>query len=819
MSYRYRLFKDGRQTGGRRYTLDELREMGTFMLRDLCVSERIMTRSAGLDPKRLKREELIELLFRYRGKEEELLADDFSEDSVSIIKSLSARAKLAPERLTAPGRLALKRGTPVSEAEDIFLEHGFSGTHFVGIISDGDGAVLAVFEVQENRLTLSPRRVSPSLGAGVYRDLSVLLFDAPSSLRVIRAYNSQRANPAGERDLAAAMARLPILTVEEPGDCGEPLTIDFGAGYTCAASGEPAGMGKAGIRAVVFEGGSRLCPSAAAVRRCVSGEVRFCFGYEAWRLLKQGGCAGGMTFFHSLKRYLFEERTLEVCDADGNAALVSSDALLKGFLEYLVGVAQGEHGVKYKKICFLLPEKRAGLALDRFRALLPDYEVEGVCSESVNSVYDAIARQAGSADAGSARVLAFHCGAGSSSLTSCEYETDNTRVAYRVCLKERYLNGDSSFGGNRLTSLIFMYLKIRVMLSVTGSEEEALDEGFLDAYSLVDQYGGTEKIYERFTALYERAEETVPTRFGRLRESAEYKRQNFYRLWLLAEGLKTAFFSGVPVNTIALPDRFAAISAAHVRTPEGLAERRLDFTVHKDALELLLAPEIYRVVKRLIEPLCDEDGILSGYGIRFTGMSCQLPVFRDALREFTVGRRARVKKGADELKLRALNGAIIRGQMQESGRMIPALEKEEAAIAYSVTTQAHDGSVVRIVSDRDAGREVFGCVTRHAATRRVVFAIRDALGNAAGEREVSLDIRLFEETTYDRLFGAYPAFLPYQGDFDSIGEDEIRLFVYRERDWDFCVLPAARKGGTLSVGEASRFLFDNESPDYFGGWL
>ena len=164
MSYRYRLFKDGRQTGGRRYTLDELREMGTFMLRDLCVSERIMTRSAGLDPKRLKREELIELLFRYRGKEEELLADDFSEDSVSIIKSLSARAKLAPERLTAPGRLALKRGTPVSEAEDIFLEHGFSGTHFVGLISDGDGAVLAVFEVQENRLTLSPRRVSPSLG-------------------------------------------------------------------------------------------------------------------------------------------------------------------------------------------------------------------------------------------------------------------------------------------------------------------------------------------------------------------------------------------------------------------------------------------------------------------------------------------------------------------------------------------------------------------------------------------------------------------------------------------------------------------------------
>ncbi len=819
MSYTYRLYKDGRQTGGRRYTLDELQEMGTFMLRDICVSERIMTRSAGLDPKRLNREELIELLFRYRGKEEELLADDFSEDSVSIIKSLSARAKLAPERLLAPGRLDLKRGAPVTEAEDIFLEHGFLGAHFVGTLSDGEGEILAVIEVYENRLTLSPRRVSPSLGAGVYRDLRILLFDASSSLRVIRAYNSQRANPAGERDLAAAMARLPILTVEEPGDCGEPLTIDFGAGFTCAAAGEPAGMGKAGIREVVFEEGSRLCPSVAAVRRCAAGEAAFCFGNEAQRLLKRGGCAGGMTFFHNLKRYLFEERTLEVCDADGNAALVSSDALLRGFFDYIISVARGEHGENYKKLCFLLPEKRGGLALDRFRALLPDYQVDGVCSESVNCVYDAIAREIDSPDAGSARVLAFHCGAGSLSLTSCEYETDNTRVAYRVYVKERYLNGDSGFGGNYLTSLIFMYLKIRVMLSVTGSGEEALDEGFSNAYSLVDERGGTEEIYERFRALYERAEETVPTRFGKLRESGEYKRQNFYRLWLLAEGLKLAFFSGEPVNTIALPDRFAAICAAHVRTEEGLSERRLDFTVHKDALELLLAPEIYRVVKRMIEPLCDADGILSGYGIRFTGMSCQIPVFRDALREFTVGRRARVKKGAEELKLRALRGAIARGQMQESGRIVPALEKEEAAIAYSVAAQAHDGSVARIVSGRDAGREVFGCVTRHAATRRVVFAIRDALGSDAGEREVLLDIRSFEEISYDRLFEAYPAFLPYQGDFDSIGEEEIRLFVFRERDWDFCVLPAARRGGVLSVGKASRFLFDNESPDYFGGWL
>ena len=82
---------------------------------------------------------------------------------------------------------------------------------------------------------------------------------------------------------------------------------------------------------------------------------------------------------------------------------------------------------------------------------------------------------------------------------------------------------------------------------------------------------------------------------------------------------------------------------------------------------------------------------------------------------------------------------------------------------------------------------------------------------------VELDIHTFSRMTYDELFTAYPVFPAFQGDFDSIGEDEIRLFVYREQNWDFCVLPTARKQGVLFVGQASRFLFDDDSVDYFCG--
>ncbi len=297
-----------------------------------------------------------------------------------------------------------------------------------------------------------------------------------------------------------------------------------------------------------------------------------------------------------------------------------------------------------------------------------------------------------------------------------------------------------------------------------------------------------------------------------------WRRQNFYRLWFLAEGLKAAFFSGEPVNRIVLPDRFEEFCVVHVLTSGKIMEYRMEFSVDKEAIETVMSPEIYGIVKRFIEPLCNEDGILMGYRIKFTGMSCQIPVFRDALREFTVGRRARVKRGKDEgLKLRALEGVILRGQMEKRGQIIPEITEEEGKIPFLVTVKSHDGSVMRIISGRQPDRGVFGYVKRHAATSQVEFTVFDILEHEVGKRVVDLDTDSFEHISYDGLFRNYPIFQAFQGDFDSIGEEEIRLFVYQEENWDFCVLPAARKQGVLSVGKVSRFLFDENHVDYFCG--
>ena len=289
MSYRYRLFKNGRENGVRRYTLDELRDMGTFMLRDICVREKIMTRSAGIDPKRLDREALIELLFRYRGRESEELADGFWDESVGIVRDLSAKAVMAAEKLEMPSKIEIKKDVPMLEAEDVLIRHGFSGEYFVGAVLDEAGEVLAVFEVQGMRMTLSPKRMARSLTVGIYQDLKVLLFDAPSSLKVLQAYNSQKCSMDKVRSVTGAMARLPVLSIVEVKQSQEPLVIDFGAGYTAAASAAPQAAGEDKILKVWFEGGSRMCPSAAAVKRCGDGKAELSFGHEALGLIRRSG--------------------------------------------------------------------------------------------------------------------------------------------------------------------------------------------------------------------------------------------------------------------------------------------------------------------------------------------------------------------------------------------------------------------------------------------------------------------------------------------------------------------------------------------------
>lgn len=815
MSYQYKLYIEERDNSIRRYTLEELRDMGTFMLRDICVRERIMTHLAGTDARRLDREALIELLYRYRGKEAEVLADGFPEESVLIMKRLIEKASIAAEKIEIPQKLELIRGIPLLAGQEVMIHHGFSGELFLGALTDSSGNIKAVFEVQKNRLVLMPDKMAENMDLGVYRGLLFYMFDASSSLKVRQAYNGQKCDLTSGRGLLLSSAVLPILSITGAADSKEPLIIDFGTSNTSAVTG----TGQGQLKYIWFQEDSCLCPSVAAVEKCSQEYVSFRFGYEAWKLVRRDGYGSTMSFFHNLKQYLFEEKCLDICDCDGNTAAVSSDILLKQFFCFVICTARASQGRNYPKIRFLMPEKRKNLALMRLREILPDYQIEAEESESVNSVLSDIIEQVeGTEEHELIQELAFHCGGGTSSLVNCGYLIENTAVAYKILLQERYLNGERSFGGNDLTYLILMYLKIKILWNIRGYSEEILDEGFTDVYTQVDLYGGTKEIYESFRRLYEEAEQVVPTRFRTFDADRKQRQQNFFRLWLLAEKLKLTFFGNGLVSMIQLPARFEELCTVNAVLPDGGNEYRLTFSIHKEELLAVMTPEIYRIVKTFFEPLCNEYGILMGYRIKFTGMSCNIPVFRDALREFTVGCRARTGAGRpDRLKLKALKGAVIQEQMKCIGRVIPEITRKAAAVPYLITAIAHDGRLITIQAGEGKDGEVFGYVSRHNAAREVEFSVCSLSGRISLKRIITLDIQEFSETSYDQLFEAFPLFREIQGDIDSIGTQEVRLFVFKEENWDFCVLPIGRDAGILKTDQVKRFQFDNDSADYFCG--
>lgn len=814
MSYRYRLLRENRNRESIRYTMDELQGMGTFMLQDICAREKIMTRSAGIEPRRLNREALIQLLFRYRGRNEETLVDEFPKESVEVLSELLKRAAVAAERLEAPYKIQVRKDISLTGDMGVRVHHEFEGNYFVGALTSAEGDIWAVAEVKDGNLLISSRRICPDLQAGQYVNLQLLLFNALSTPAVIQAYNGQICDPLAARNLIVAKTNIPILCVVEAPVSEEPLLIDFGAAYTTSSA-----QGFSEVLNVRFSETSLLCPSVAAADSCQDGNVSFRFGYEALQLIRRNGYENNITFLHNLKLYLYEEKRLDICDGDGHAASISSDLVLKQFFRYIIARAKAQHGRNYSSLCFLLPEKRGKMALEHLKRLLPEYQIGDARCESVNSVYQRVVESLDSQIMEEPmQELVLHCGGGSTSLMLCRYMVENTQVSYNIKLHEQYLNGDSGFGGNHFTYLIMMYLKIKIMLQIRNCQDQILDQTFFDAYTYVDQYGGVGEIYSKFRNLYEEAEKAVPTKFRQMEAARLLKRQNFFRLWFLAENIKLAFFSGDPISIIQLPGRFEELCAVNAALPQGFREHRLDFSVHKAEIELLLAPEIYRIVKNLFEPLCNEYGILMGYKIRFTGMSCQLPMFRDALREFTVGRRARTgNRHPQELKFRALEGAIVRSKMEKNGTVIPQIIREDDMAPYMVTAQSHDGAVIRIISDAEVRGAVYGFIRRHIATREVEFMVCDVFGNQMGKRVVTLDYYEFEETGYEKLFESYPMLRDVQGDMDSIGEEEVRLFVFKEENWDFCVLPVTRKKGIISIDKVSRFLFDDESADYFCG--
>ena len=379
-------------------------------------------------------------------------------------------------------------------------------------------------------------------------------------------------------------------------------------------------------------------------------------------------------------------------------------------------------------------------------------------------------------------------------------------------------------------------------LGSTGNEKSIeciIEEMGMDIYRRIDREGA-ECVYSTLDEEYRKAEAFIPTRFREHehRSNIEYfaVMNNFYYLFGLAEEVKKAFYGRREALRVAV----SSIPVSEAGTIYVQADRFKLSICREDGLQMikdippiylnisqisrLLEGDIYRLVKRFIEPLY-EDGRLEEYAImRLTGQSCKIGLFREALKEFIPGKVIESSKRStfDEedygLKLMCLDGAVKYIRDKRFGYADITITGEQAAFPYVVTAVTHTGEEKILIHSLDR-EQTQGYIARTIADLTLQLYLKDTDGHERYKYSCTFNADEFQPVEAEEIVEKYQGRIP-QDDVDTIVNRELRSFILAdEQRWGFLVVPILREGEKLMLGPDRFFLFETESwmTNFFDG--
>ena len=713
--------------------------------------------------------------------------------------------------------------------------------------------------------------LAPSLAPGLYRNYSIgFLTESGSRYLYSYYYETQKNLPLKVKCYVKDIAELRVNDVHESATA---LVIDFGTSNSSAGAYidehmedrhvlsdlrknniKPNDISKVKfintLSQVPFL--TEIFPTVISVENCADPRrIAYRYGYDAIKTAQRNHFSGQASIFFGIKKWINNyEQEEELSDDEGNVAAVPRKDIIRAYFDYIIRTAEQQHKCKYKTLHITSPVKQKHQFLDMYRNILRGYEVltETALDEGVAVLYNSISGQISDKnffDGASYNALIIDCGGGTTDLTKCTYKIHDNRITHELNMRTTYANGETNFGGNNLTYRIFQYLKALFSNYYESRRvirlEDLLDMD-LDVYRFVDEHGA-EKQYERLEELYAKAEAVLPTRFAdyKVKFSEDYAKvkSNFYFLWNLAEKIKTDFFGSFSVIHTAF-HKSGLVSAGHGKI---LAEESWMLYVYKSSkvrdavknkmtekcaltletglpevvisrneVETLLKADIYRVIKKFIEPLYDNGDLDGINSIKLTGQTCKIDIFRDALKEFLPGLKihsGKQDRSVHDLKLTCLEGAVKYQNAKKIGMIAPTIINESPITPYKLIAFTHTNQEVVMMEQSEKIDRTYGFVSRHIETESAELILLDAEERLLHKYPLSTSIKRFKNTTYEKL-------LPYcegkvlQDDIDNIVNDEMKIFTFAYEDrWGFYVLPVARKDGGLLVGERKYLPFEN----------
>lgn len=556
------------------YHRADLELMTTYQLREICRKHKFM--NGVVDP--LDKEELIRVVLRGLGRQEELLISESHREGMGRLEALFSKCRILPQdtgNLRCNSILTAYRGLAIETADAYTIPWHRQLEETNAFVLSESGTLCTVLHLRRKQgdpdaLYLT-KPASVEAKEAERKGYVLWCVDKRTSDELYRLYQGSRT--VTPEHMKVWQIPLMDFQVREPVSLPLPMAIDFGSVNTTAGVWlDTAYMEKMGRMAGVLglkenqvnytlfggEEDGMLLPSVVGVTAVEEQDYQLVFGREALELAAASYIDEGFCVFYDIKRWISDyDKEEEIVDRQGRRRWVSRGELLRRFFLYIIRETENRFKCRVTQVHISSPVKQKYRFRRMFQGILPEYGIneQEMLDEGMAVLYNTISNmlaQKKAVDNQWYEALVVDCGGGTTDLCSYHFRIHDKRTAYRIEMETAYENGDTDFGGNNLTYRILQLVKVELLhqcgMLPEISAEEILEQMDTDVYRFVDEYGGR-AYYRQLDEAYEKAEELLPTRFAeyeRYNRSEYYRvKNNFYTLFHVAEQMKKLFYGHV----------------------------------------------------------------------------------------------------------------------------------------------------------------------------------------------------------------------------------------------------------------------------------